>query len=118
MSEIKSKSYTLRTEDGSWLAQIVLTSDGMFASITNYGNLSRRWHHTGTQDFRGYVIKLNVEYFAEKMYQSSTYILYTEDNNYILHSKKFKQACIMFAQKILPPLQKLLKQDLIDNPDF
>lgn len=39
-NKITSKSYTLKTEDGSWLAQIVLTSDGMFASITDYGNLS------------------------------------------------------------------------------
>ena len=26
---VKSKSYTLRTENGSWLGQVVLTEDGM-----------------------------------------------------------------------------------------
>ncbi len=45
MSEIKSKSFTLRSEDGEWLGQIVLTSDGMFASVTEWGNLSYAWRH-------------------------------------------------------------------------
>jgi len=109
MSEIKSKSYTLRSEDGSWLGQIVLTSDGMFASVTDYGNLSFGWRSTGEEDFRKFLIRLNVEYFGGKMYQGNTYILY---------SKKCEQACKRFAEKILPPLQKLLQQDVIDNPTF
>jgi hypothetical protein len=109
MSEVKSKSYTLRTEDGSWLAQVVLTSDGMFASVTDYGNLSFGWRSTGRDDFREFIVSLNVEYFAGKMYQGNTYILY---------SKKCEEACKRFAEKILPPLQKLLKKDIIDNPNF
>ena len=109
MSEIKSKSYTLRTESGSWLGQIVLTSDGMFASVTDYGNLSFGWRSTGRDDFRQFICELNVEYFGGKMYQGNTYILY---------SKKCQEACMRFAEKILPPLQKLLRQDIIDNPKF
>ncbi|WP_275143336.1 hypothetical protein [Elizabethkingia meningoseptica] len=109
MSEIKSKSYTLRTESGSWLAQIVLTSDGMFASVTDYGNLSFGWRSTGRDDFRQFICELNVEYFGQKMYQGNTYILY---------SKKCEEACKRFAEKILPPLQKLLRQDIIENPKF
>lgn len=109
MDEIKSRSYTLRTENGSWLAQIVLTSDGMFASITDYGNLSFGWRHTGRDDFREFILSLNVEYFGGKLYQGNTYILY---------SKKCEAACKRFAQKILPPLQEMLKQDIIDNPNF
>lgn len=37
---IYSKSYEVRGDHGEWLGQIVLTSDGMFASVTDYGNLS------------------------------------------------------------------------------
>lgn len=40
MKEIKTKSYTLRNNKDYWLGQIILTSDGMFASVTDYGNLS------------------------------------------------------------------------------
>ena len=65
MSEIKSKSYTLRNENG-WLGQIVLTSDGMFAAVTDYGNLSFAWRHFG-EDFREFILNLNVSYFGSKM---------------------------------------------------
>ncbi|GEN74110.1 hypothetical protein [Chryseobacterium lathyri] len=109
MDEIKSKSYTLRTENDSWLGQIVLTSDGMFASVTDYGNLSFGWRHTGYDDFRQFILSLNVEYFGGKMYQGNTYILY---------SKKCENACMRFAQKILPALQEALKEDIINNPKF
>ena len=109
MSKIKSKSYDLRTENGSWLGQIVITSDGVFASVTDYGNLSFGWRSTGRDDFRKFLTELTVEYFGQKMYQGNTYILY---------SKKCEKACQLFARKILPELQKVLKQDLIDNPQF
>jgi len=38
MEEIKSKCYTLYSESGNWLGQVVLTSDGLFASVTDWGN--------------------------------------------------------------------------------
>lgn len=109
MKKVKSKSYTLRKSDGIWLGQIVLTSDGMFASVTDYGNLSFAWRHTGVDDFRGFLCGLNVEYFGGKLWQGNTYILY---------SKACEKACQRFAKEILPALQETLKQDLIDNPKW
>lgn len=103
MKEVTAKSYTLRTEDGSWLGQIVLTSDGMFASVTDYGNLSFAWRHYGEGDFRKFLCGLNTGYFGGKMYQGNTYILY---------SKKCEKACDRFAEMILPALQKVLKAEL------
>jgi len=103
MSEIKSKSYTVRGENGEWLAQVVLTSDGLFASVTDYGNLSYAWRSFGDEDFRNFMTKINVGYFGTKLYTGMTYIL---------HTRKCEQACNRFAQKILPPLQKLLKEEL------
>lgn len=100
---ITAKSYTLYNEEGSWLGQIVLTSDGMFASVTDWGNLSFGWRNFGDKDFREFICSLNVEYFGDKMYQGNTYILY---------SKKFEAACKRFAEKILPSLQKVLKEEL------
>lgn len=101
MSEIKSKSYTLRNENG-WLGQIVLTSDGMFAAVTDYGNLSFAWRHFG-EDFREFILNLNVSYFGSKMQNGLSYIA---------HSRKTEAACDRFAEQILPVLQKVLREEI------
>lgn len=103
MENVTAKSYTLRTENGNWLGQVVLTSDGMFASVTDYGNLSFAWRSYGKEDFRQFLISLEVPYFAGKMYQGNTYIL---------HTKKCQNSCDLFAEKILPVLQQVLKEEL------
>jgi len=104
--EISLKSYTLWGEHGVWLGQIVLTSDGMFASVTDYGNLSYSWRAFGEQDFRKFIVSLNVEYFGSKL---------STGMSYILHGKKCELACKRFAEKILPPLQEILRQEIIDG---
>jgi len=101
MQTVTAKSYTLRSEDGHWLGQIVLTSDGMFASVTDWGNLSHAWRSYG-DDFRDFILDLNVDYFATKMFTGMAYIL---------AGKKCEQACKRFAEKILPALQKALKEE-------
>lgn len=103
---ITAKSYTLRGEKGEWLGQIVLTSDGMFASVTDYGNLSYCWRAYGDRDFREFLLDLNVEYFGTKLYTGMSYILY---------GKKCEQACNLFAEKILPPLQELLRNEILNE---
>jgi len=104
-NEIKNWNYTLRDASGGWLGQIVLTSDGAFMSITDWGNLSNAWRSTGSQhkDFRHFIASLNVEYFGSKLYQGMTYILY---------SGKCEKACMTFAEKILPPLQEAIRKEL------
>lgn len=104
--EIKSKSYTLYTENGGWLGQIVLTSDGMFASVTDYGNLSYAWRSFGGGDFRKFLLDLNVDYFSGKMYSGLVYIAY---------GKKYEASCELFGRKILPALQNVLKTELESN---
>lgn len=101
-NEIKSKSYTLRGENGEWLGQVVLTSDGFFASVTDYGNLSYAWRSYG-KDFRKFLCDLNTQYFGSKLYTGMAYILY---------GKKCEKACERFAEKILPPLQKILREEI------
>lgn len=102
MEEIKARSYTLTDKNGNWLGQIVLTSDGMFASVTDWGNLSYAWRHFN-KDFREYLINLNVEYFADKLYTGMSYISY---------GKKYENACMRYANKILPALQIVLKNEI------
>lgn len=101
--QITAKSYTLYDSGGSWLGQVVLTSDGMFASVTDYGNLSFSWRRWGQGDFREFLCGLNIDYFGTKMYTGMSYIL---------HGKKCERSCDLFAEKILPPLQKLLREEL------
>ena len=103
MKEITTKSYALRNENGHWLGQIVLTSDGMFSSVTDYGNLSFAWRSTGEEDFRKFICDINIQYFGSKLYTGMAYILY---------GKKCENACHRFALEILPALQKLLKEDI------
>lgn len=101
---VTTKSYTLRTDSGSWLGQIILTSDGLFASVTDYGNLSFAWRSFGSDgDFRKFLIGLDVHYFAGKMYCGLAYIA---------HGKQYEKACDRFAEKILPALQKALKAEI------
>lgn len=107
MSTVTSKSYTLKTESGQWLGQIVLTSDGMFASVTDYGNFSFAWRHHGEEDFRNFFLGMNGAYFANKMYQGISYIAF---------GKKIEKSCDRFAEKIFPALQKAIREDLSINP--
>ena len=100
--KITSESYTLYGEGGRWLGQVVLTSDGMFASVTDYGNLSYAWRSFGT-NFKEFIIGLNNQYFATKLHSGMSYIVY---------SAKVDKACQRFAEKILPALQKVLKEEI------
>lgn len=102
MKTVTAKSYTLTNESG-WLGQIVLTSDGMFSAVTEYGNMSFAWRHYGEGDFRQFLIDMSVSYFGGKMYQGMAYMIF---------GKKYEVACHRFAEKILPALQKVLKEEI------
>ena len=104
MEEIAAKSYTLKNDDGRWLGQIVLTSDGMFASVTDWGNFSFGWRHFGDktlENFENFIINLNIEYFADKMYQGFAYVC---------ANKTIDRGTKRFAKNILPALQAELKR--------
>ena len=98
---IKAESYTLRDESGGWLGQVVLTNDGMFACVTEWGNLSYAWRAFG-EDFKKFLIGLNVGYFGSKMVAGLAYTAY---------NKKVSASCMRFAEKILPALQSVLIEE-------
>lgn len=102
MDTITAKSYTLTKPNGGWLGQVVLTSDGMFSAVTDYGNFAYSWRSFG-KDFREFIIGLNVGYFATKMAGGMAYVAY---------GRKIDKAAAVFAEQILPPLQELLKQEI------
>ena len=100
MEKVTAVSYTLKNDDGTWLGQRVLTSDGMFSAVTDWGNFAYAWRHTGMDSFTNFLIGLNVDYFANKMASGMSYVVYT---------KKVEKSCLRFAEKILPVLQEKLK---------
>lgn len=100
--EVTAESYTLRTKSGDWLGQIVLTSDGMFSGVTDYGNFSFAWRAYG-DNFKEFMSEIGVDYFATKM---------STGMSYVAHSKKIDTAAKRFAEKILPALQEILKKEL------
>ncbi|MBF0759524.1 hypothetical protein IR148_00515 [Dysgonomonas mossii] len=102
-NQVKAKSYTLYTKNGCWLGQIVLTSDGAFMAITDYGNFSFAWRSYGSGDFREFICRLNTDYFAGKMANGMGYVAY---------GKKIDKAAEVFAEKILPPLQDILNKEI------
>lgn len=105
---ITAKSYTLRTESGQWLGQIVLTSDGMIAGVTDYGNLSYAWRSYG-ENFEDFILSINTGYFASKLESGMAYIA---------HNKTIQKGCERFAEMILPALQaEIKKQRLEDKPE-
>jgi hypothetical protein len=106
MAEIKAESYTLRTDNGQWLGQIILTSDGMFSGVTDWGNLSFAWRSFG-DDFKEFLIHTNTSYFGDKMIQGLAYII---------NNKKVEGGCYRFAEKILPALQKALRKEKEELP--
>ena len=101
--EIKARNYHLRKESGSWLGQVVLTTDGAFMSITDYGNFCFAWRSTGVADFRQFILDLGEQYFANKMVQGIGFIAYGPD---------VATQANMYAKNVLPALKVAIKEEL------
>lgn len=107
MENFKIKRYQLFKENGRWLGEVIITQDGIYTSLTDYGNFCFAWRSTGEKDFRKFLLSLEVGYFGTKMYGGITYIAY---------GKKFEKIADTYAEIILPILQKALKADIEENP--
>ena len=92
--------YNLKTEDGTWLGEVILTSTGVFASVTDWGNFSYAWR-LGSETIQEFMLRIAPDYLATKMATGVAYSLGT--------SKKIDAACGRFAEKILPALQAAIK---------
>jgi len=101
MEEIKTDSYTLRTEDGQWLGQVVLTSDGLLGSVTDYGNFSYAWRSTG-MPFKEFILSITTDYFKNKIIQGMFNMPRT---------KQIEHAVNMYSEKLLPALKKALIEE-------
>lgn len=101
METVKAKVYSLRTESGQWLGEVVLTQNGLFMSVTDWGNLSYGFGAPGDEDFRAFFLRINTDYLAGKLVSG---LAYTASP-----TKSIKESCKRFAEKILPAFQAVLK---------
>lgn len=97
------KVYDLRTKQNRWLGRVILTSDGSFMSITDWGNYNYLWDSTGCDDFRKFLLKLNTDYFGTKMFVGICDISSTN---------KSREKAMTFSEKILPDLQEVLRKEI------
>jgi hypothetical protein len=103
MNKVTADIYTLTyKEHGGWLAQIVLTSDGMFAAVSDWGNFSYAWRAYGDRTFKEFILSLNVDYFESKI---------SSGMSFVATGKRVDSACKNFARRVLPILQETLKEE-------
>jgi hypothetical protein len=97
MSEavVTCKSYTLR-KDGTWLGQILVSSDGMVAGVTDYGNFSYTWRSFG-ESIEEFILSINTSYFGGKIAFGNAFIQRP--------SRTAEKAYQRLAEIILPALQ-------------
>lgn len=103
MNKVVVRNYQLRTENGRWLAQMLLSSDGMISGVTDYGNFAFAWRSFGVGDFRDFLTDISVDYFGGKLYQGMSYMA---------SGKKYQNACMRLSEEVLPSLQKALREEL------
>lgn len=103
--KVDSESITLKNDNKNWLGQIVLTSDGAFMSVTDWGNFCFTWRSYGgntLREFKEFLLSINSGYFGCKM---------AEGIGYIVSARAVEQKCYVFAEKILPVLQRYIKDN-------
>lgn len=98
------KTYELRTDKDNWLGTVVLSDEGHYFSMTDWGNLNFHWNVKGIDKYEEFILRLNTDYFAEKMYIGI---------NYIAREPDAEERCNRYANKILPALQKAILEEKI-----
>lgn len=96
---IKFEYFELYDENKTWLGNVILSSNGIFSAVTDYGNFTYQWTSYGN-DFKSFLKRLDPNYFATKMSCGVSYQFGC--------SKKIDSGCQRFAEKILPALQNKL----------
>jgi hypothetical protein len=60
------RRYRLRTDKNRWLADIVISDDGYFSTVSDYGNYAFWWGAAG-DCFRSFLADLNSGYLCSKL---------------------------------------------------
>ncbi len=60
------RRYNVRSDRGRWLAEIVISDDGFFATVSDHGNYAYAWKHA-EMEFRSFLVKLDADYLLGKL---------------------------------------------------
>jgi len=60
------RRYSLRTERDKWLAEVVISDDGYFSTVSDYGNYAFYWSHAGDCS-RTFLAKIGEDYMLSKL---------------------------------------------------
>lgn len=98
---MKTKAYKI-LKDGYWLADVVISEEGHFFCISDWGNWNFHWGHSGSGDFRKFLAGLGESYFVGKMQQGMAYVS---------HTIATQAAAKRFAANVLPAIKDVLNAD-------
>jgi hypothetical protein len=74
----------------------------MFAAVSDWGNFAFAWRSIGDCTFKEFIIGMGVDYFESKM---------TSSVSYMAMNKRVDSFCRNFSRRVLPVLQKALKEE-------
>lgn len=66
------RRYNLRTEKGAWLGMVVISDDGYFSTVSDYGNYAYWWGHA-EMEFRAFLCQLEPDYLCSKLAPGRVY---------------------------------------------
>lgn len=105
MNDTKCAIYHLKTDSGDWLAQIVLTSDGVMYVMSDWGNFNVCWRaYKSLESFKKFLLSINPYYFANNAISSNSYIYGI--------TKKTDAAARRFSLNVFVPFQKILIKEM------
>lgn len=64
--------YDVRGDRGQWLGRFIITDDGYFSTVSDYGNYAFWWSHAGSC-FRRFLTNIDAGYLLGKISRSSEY---------------------------------------------
>lgn len=60
------RRYNVRSDRGTWLGEFVISDDGFFATVSDYGNYAYAWTHAGCE-FREFLASIGPDYLLGKL---------------------------------------------------
>lgn len=100
--EVQVFMYDLKDSKGSWLARVILTSDGVYMSYSEYGNFFHYFTAPGKDGIRPFMLRITPDYFGQKLCEVEWNTAPT----------KVAAAAKRHAKYVLPVLQEAIRKQL------
>ena len=94
--------YDLKDEHGNWLARVILTSEGLFMTYSEWGNFFHYFNAPGKDGIRKFMLGIYEDYFAGKLCE-------VEWNT---STTKVRAAAKRYVKHVLPVLKVAIENQL------